>query len=249
MDAWVADFNKDVYEMWLSLKGDYAFWDKGFDVFFSPVKRKPRFMFVGFNPRGEAEAFHSMTQHYQSGNFTTHMVHEYEYNFAMHCKKFNSISGWKAYLGEDNFWAVIQDSIKANLVFFRSSNNKEWRDPEKMNRKVRKVLRTYCYAKDRQMIDRIQPEVILVEGLLPYDILKKHVCRDFKQQEVFYGKNQKNNKSRRIYARGSNGNTTIIAVPHPGSYTYYKSYIPVIKEFLVRDLQLLIGKPDRLPVS
>lgn len=134
-------------------------------MFYSPVRPNPDVMIIGFNPGGSTENFRC------SEKCEPLKEHGYiTYGRQEPCKDSYPIAT-KMYelFCKMGYETTLQNSVKFNLIFFRSQDITEW---NRIDKRIRKDLESFCQQKVKNIITTLQPKVILAEGLLTYRRLK-----------------------------------------------------------------------------
>lgn len=154
VETWAEQLMAEVHQLWESLKDQLP---KGYAVFYSPVRKNPGLMIIGFNPGGAKHDFCPVR------DSKIPLEHEYV---------------TEKYPMADRMWRlfdrirssqILENSVKLNLVFFRSRNTTEWNNIDKT---LRKQLEDFSFNKVRDIINTLQPKLILAEGLVTYRYLK-----------------------------------------------------------------------------
>lgn len=144
---WVTNLYTETKELWKQKGKD----PKGFAIFYSPVILNPTVAIIGFNPGGDENSF-------SEKNITVPIQNEYltaEYPMAKKVRKI--------FEAGDIMWA-LEDSVKFNLIFFRSKNEKDIND--------KKIIQ-FCEQKVLEILKEIKPKYIITEGFKTYERLKK----------------------------------------------------------------------------
>ncbi len=217
IQMWAEELLDEVYEKWETCGRRYDFSEYGFRVFYSPVYAGPDMMIIGHNPDSDDKPFCSEHDH-QLPDF-----HEYLYHESRIARKmkylFESIERYD--------W--LENSVKLNLVFFKSENEAQW---AAMERELRHELEMFCFRKVNDIIDTLKPRYIVTEGIKVFDILINSVLMGCDEPEVKVGLN-----GRKIYARSRYNYMEIIGMAHLTkdriSYPEWNS----IKEYLKADLK------------
>lgn len=155
---WGNNFVHDVYLKWESLKGTNTLFDSGFSVFYSPIKVCPKIMLIGFNPGGGPESFDLKKA------ISIPTEHDYFAEDYPLAKKMRTI------FKNMNQEALLEDSVKLNLIFFRTTDMEQWNQLEPL---VRKDIEAFCIKKVKEAILHLKPKVILAEGIQTYLQLKR----------------------------------------------------------------------------
>ena len=145
--GWVTILYNETKELWEENGKD----PRGFAIFYSPVILNPTVALIGYNPGGDETSF-------DETNITVPQENEYltaDYPLAKKVRKI--------FEDGDIMWA-LKDSVKFNLIFFRSKNEKDINDKEVIQ---------FCEQKVLEILKEIKPKYIITEGFKTYDRLKK----------------------------------------------------------------------------
>ena len=217
IQEWAEDLVTEVYEKWEASEDKYAFSECGFRVFYSPVVPNPDLMIIGYNPNSDDKPFH------REEDSLLPEFHEYIYHKSKIARKMKYL-----FEGiERHDW--LENSVKLNLLFFKSENDAQW---ETMDEDLRTDLEMFCFKKVNDIIDTLTPRYIITEGLNVFDMLTTSVLMGCTKPEVKFGYT-----GRKIYARSSYGHTQIIGLVHLKkdriSYPEWNS----VKDYLKADLK------------
>lgn len=149
---WVTTLYNQTKELWEQKGKD----PKGFAIFYSPIILNPTVALIGYNPGGDETSF-------EETNITVPPENEYltaDYPMAKKVRKI--------FEAGDIVWA-LKDSIKFNLIFFRSKNGKDINDKE---------IIQFCEQKVLEILREIKPKYIISEGFKTYERLKKLLSAD-----------------------------------------------------------------------
>jgi hypothetical protein len=217
IDDWAEDLLKDVCEKWETIGYKYDFSECGFRVFYSPISVGPDLMLIGYNPGKEDKPF------CKEDDSMIPDFHEYLYHNSRTARKMK-------YLFESvERYDWLEESVKLNLIFFRSENEAQW---EAMNKDLRGELEMFCFNRVNDIIDTLKPRYIITEGLKVFDLLTNTVLMGCDKPKVEIGVG-----GRKIYSRSRYGYSQIIGMPHLTndriSYPDWNN----IKEYLKADLK------------
>lgn len=164
LEEWAEELRKEVCLKWEEYKNNLP---KGFELFYSPVRLNPDVMIIGFNPGGDAKD-----------------AREYSDKPELLPEEHGYITYGRQEPGKDSYRIAIrmyelfskiehektlQNSVKFNLIFFRSHNIAEWNS---IDNTIRKDLEGFCHQRVGHIIDTLKPKLILSEGFLTYRRLK-----------------------------------------------------------------------------
>src|SRR6185437_442194 len=143
---WVTNLYNETKGFWNQKGKD----PKGFAIFYSPVILNPTVALIGFNPGGDENSF-------SEKNITVPIQNEYltaDYPMAKKVRKI--------FEAGNIMWA-LKDSVKFNLIFFRSKNEKDITDKE---------IIQFCEQKVLKILKEIKPKYIITEGFKTYERLR-----------------------------------------------------------------------------
>ena len=186
MKNWTENIYQETNQLWKEIGKP----DKGYAIFFSPIKINPELMIIGENPAGNDEFNEEEVAIPQQHDYQI-----YDYPMAANMKKIFRFGGV-----EDNLF----DSVKLNLNFFASKNVEIISNQDYYER-----IRHFSENKVNEIIEKLNPKIILAEGIGVFDKLVrigngKETCKP-----VF----EKNN---RIFRKGLIFNSiSLIGIPHP----------------------------------
>jgi len=219
IELWVEELLRHVCAKWETLGSKYAFKEWGFRVFSSPVHANPDLMIIGFNSGKDDKPFS------REEDIELQEVHEYFCHDSRIAEKMKYLFEG---IERENWLA---ESVKLNLVFFRSENDADW---ETIDEPLRGELETFCFKKVNYIIDMLRPRYIVTEGLKVFDILTGSVLMGCSKPQVKIGVG-----GRKIYGRSRYGHTEIIGLVNLAkdriSYPDWNS----IKKYLKADLKEL----------
>ncbi len=222
MKKWVREIYHDTYKFWKQNKDRYSNIYKGFAIFYSPVRINPTLMVFGLNPGwtkndifNEATAC-NMPEKHDYFTYVGDTRNDYELAMVMR--------GLFEYM---DLTEVLKTSVKLNLIFFRTS------DEELKSQTVYNEMKNFSKEKNKLILEKINPRVILTEGLGVYD----------EMINMFEGTDQKtlikDDQGNRVLMSGKIGNSTIIGMIHPsGQFT--KNHFQKNKDKIAREIKTLI---------
>jgi len=245
MEKWAEGLVKEVYGKWKEYKGKYECWAQGFVVFYSPIVNEDKsvkpILIIGWNPGSSdkectekiSKDFENDLKKYENGDFSLPTVHEY---LDYWDKPYRVIKGWKSIFKDDEDFLkkVFKNSVKTNVIFFRSKGEKN-DIPEELIR--------FSLEKTKEIIKQLRPSVIIAEGVTTFDkILKgKHFERK-KTQPCLTIKYK--NRRRRLCCKAiiaTNGrDVTLIGIYHPSYANTYKGQRDKLCKLLKEELKQII---------
>lgn len=126
----------------------------------------------------------------------------------------------------NNYW---RKAVKFDLIFFRSKKASYLK--EQFGECYQETL-DYCYNKSEEIMDKLQPEAILLYGITTYDKFQEHFREDFKQLEIV--KNNSNN--RRIFCKGKWQDNTVFGIIHPSGAFVSNEEFEIVREKLFSEI-------------
>lgn len=191
---WGEKLTQDFYEQW---KAKYQQWRSGFKVFYSPVYLKPPIIILGYNPGGGEEEFITDMEKFEKGDFSLPLQHEYtSMNYPI-AKKMRSFF--------EKHMKLLETSVKLNLFFFRSKNIDEL---NKLSPTLRHEMEQLCYNKFLEIIDFLKPQLLFVEGLKTYDLIKYILPNFFVESNLIL-------RNRRLSSVGKWNDIPVYGIIHP----------------------------------
>jgi len=162
-DQWAESLQKDVYDYW---KENHRDWEAGFRVFYGPVFSEPEVLILGFQPGGPPGDFaRDHLDRYQDGDFSVPDTNEYLKNDYRIAKQMRT----KVFEGHQN---ILKQSIKSNVIFFRAKDLDTWAEVPKAERKE---MESFSLKKVDEMIETLDPNTVLIEGMKTWDLIKSRV--------------------------------------------------------------------------
>jgi hypothetical protein len=193
------DIIQETHQKWMSNKNKYDIGNYGFGVFYSPIYFQPDLMIIGYNVGGSDKDFN------ESECLTIPKEHEY----ILYDYKLARIQ--KYIWGSLNRTDALKNSIKLNLNFFRSKNISQWRSIPK---EIRTELENFCSCKVKAIISKLEPKLIIAEGMQTYDELLGKVF-GMATSDSFDNEIKIRNRRMRIFTKISYHNKNILGIAHP----------------------------------
>lgn len=166
LNEWCKMLLDKVRDRWRDVRSKYPDVDVlegGWGVLYSPIRLRPDLMIIGINPGGdrtdfnENEALQIPKQHeYFDCSVDNHGKPRNGYKLAT--KTVNVFS-------DMNLKDLLKESVKLNLLFFRSRNWKHW---ETVKEPLRKELESFCADLVLEFIKVLKPRTILAESKSTY---------------------------------------------------------------------------------
>jgi hypothetical protein len=185
---WIDNLYKETRQVWENHGKD----KRGYAIFYSPVKVSPFIALIGINPGGDEKSF-------DENEVDVPQKHQYltdNYPLAVKMKTIFAAAG---------MLKDLEESVKFNLLFFRSKEAHEI---------VNKQLIEYSIRKALEIIDHLKPKIIITEGFTVFDKLKvTKMLNEF----ALYDEDMKP----LIVVAKAKGDTPLIGLKHPSSgYTH-----------------------------
>jgi hypothetical protein len=146
LKEWLRETYNETRKMWESHGKD----ENGYAIFYSPAFENPEIMIIGYNPGGDKTSVNRdvmaeppLTNEYINAN----------YKLAKNIRKVFEYADLKN---------ELKNTVKLNLIFFRSKKASGIKDPEIIN---------FCYDKVKFILEKLNPKILLIEGLGTYKII------------------------------------------------------------------------------
>lgn len=180
MEQWVESLYAETHQKWKEGNSN----ESGYAIFYSPVRQNVKIALIGYNPGGVETP--------DMSNIKVPKQHEYverKYKLAQRVYKiFES-----ADLIEE-----LENSVKFNLLFFRSPKENDIKDNNLINFSEQKVL---------EILQKINPKIIVTEGFKTFNRLLS--LYNGKELDAVYHNNRK------IMKVGKVNSQTILGMIHP----------------------------------
>jgi hypothetical protein len=143
---WISQLYEETHQHWQNTGRD----PNGYAIFYSPVSDRPKLLIIGYNPGGSTEDF-------QESNVGVPSQHEYIHQDYPLAKKMRGIFHTRC-LKE-----LLDTSVKLNLHYFRSRNDRSLRTSEQLN--------NFFYYNTTRISQKLQPQMIVTEGFKTFEKL------------------------------------------------------------------------------
>jgi hypothetical protein len=184
LDNWIDNLYYETKKEW----SEHGCGSSGYAIFYSPVVLKCAIMIIGYNPGGGSESFNEK----EIKAPTEHDYIKGDYKLA---QKMRTV------FEELKPEYPLEDTVKLNMIFFRS---KKASDLENKN------LIEYCERKVKEIIDTLEPKTIITEGFKTFDNLLKIMNGEELQD------NYEENRGKRIVRLGKIKNeVNVVGLIHP----------------------------------
>jgi hypothetical protein len=126
---------------------------------------------------------------------------------------------------------ILRNSVKLNLIFFRTKREAKWKSIEKT---LRQEMEDFCFEKVKDIIEHLQPKLIITEGIDTFNTLTRQVLQS-PEKPTYDGDPKKSNMT--IFAKGTYMNIPIIGLIHPSGARYSTEAFERIKSLLKTELK------------
>ncbi len=223
MKKWVKDICNETYEFWKKNKDHYSNSHKGFAIFYSPVKINPKLMMIGLNPGWtKNDTFNEV--------IACDLPEKHDY-FAFEKDDKNDYDLAKImrdFFEHMDLTEVLKASVKLNLIFFRTSDEEELKRSEIYNE-----MKAVSENKIKLIVEKIQPEIILTEGIGVFDELMSMFGESDQKTHI------KDSKGQRILTSGKLGNSLILGMIHP-SGRFTKNQFQIYRNEISKEVKSLV---------
>jgi hypothetical protein len=196
--GWAENVREEVYEFW---KTNYRNWDPGFQVWYGPVDSQKNVLIIGMQPGGDEDSFENKRIRFEEGEFSLPEEHDYL------TSDFD--------LARDTGKAVpkqlIEQSVKTNINFFRAPRDSDWE--EGLDENSRKDIEAYSLKKVQELIQRLDPDLIITEGTGVYEEL----ISDLEFSTDMEKKHQIGDKEETLVYVGNGDGFTVVGLKHPSA--------------------------------
>jgi len=212
IDQWAESLQQDVYDYW---KNNHRDWEGGFRVFYGPVFSEPDVLILGFQPGGEPEDFaRDHLVRYQDGDFSVPDTNEYLKNDYRIAKQMRT----KVFDGHQD---ILEQSIKSNIIFFRAKDLDMWDEVPKAKREG---MEAFSLKKVDEMIETLNPNTVLIEGMKTWDLIKSRV--GFSDECLARRSNA------RLLCVSEDQDPTFVGIIHPSTHVSDENWSKVSTELI-----------------
>lgn len=219
IEKWSENFTEEVYKEW---KENYSEVETGIKTFYTPVEENPPLMIIGYNPGGDKTSFQKDRERFENGDFSNPEKSELltkDYTLA---RKFRN----KIFQEHTD---MLKDAVKFDLIFFRSKKASYLKD--QLGDDYQEAL-DYCYNKSEEIIEKLQPEAILLYGISTYDKFKKNIAEDFEEKQCL----KSESTGWRLLCRGQWKGKKVFGIIHPSGARVSNEEWKRIRENLFSEL-------------
>lgn len=161
MDEFSQTIIDQVHKKWRSLEKDkltkYGIWDCGFSLLYSPLRANTDLMILGFNPGGDEKDF-KIEDEIKMPRHHSYLLRDGQCDYRL-ARETRDLFEGKMHL--------LEESIKANLIPFRSPNKRAWYE---IDRDLRTDLEDFSRDIVHQLLESVQPRILLIEGAQTFDL-------------------------------------------------------------------------------
>lgn len=157
MESWAENLTYEVYDHW---RTEHTDWEYGVKVFYGPITNPSDVLILGFQPGGKKSSFPPDQEKFEAGDFSLPEEHEYiatDWPIAIEMRN----------LFEDN-QSLLERCVKTNIIFFRAPDIDRW---ERLSKQRRESMKGFSFAKIEEIVEKINPSVIVAEGIRTWDEL------------------------------------------------------------------------------
>lgn len=220
LNNWGLRIIRDIYDFWLTLSKQNSDIEKnGFSVFYSPLIIKPSILFIGFNPGGDFKR--------DNITFCPHDIidklpvkHDYLTESWDMAVKMREIF--------ENKLNLINESVKFNFYYFRTKDAKTLENYDEFSK-----IHEFCSKYTLDIINTLQPKVIITEGLKVFDLLYDLLNFNTLNYELKFN-------NHRLIVTACNDIFKLIGLRHPtGEKTknLFNNYIKSISKELFKQIE------------
>jgi hypothetical protein len=152
-EEWATKVQREVHKHWKESHND---WENGVKVFYSPVHSQTNLLILGFQPGGRGKG--KQHSRFDAGNFTPPEEHHYVTENWDLAEEMRGLF--------DGHEDVLSNSVASNVVFFRAPNTDDW---DELDKSRRTSMEDFCWDYVEELVDRVNPEMILTVGLRTFD--------------------------------------------------------------------------------
>lgn len=211
-DEWAESLEERVFNYW---KQNHADWKGGFRVFYSPVFAEPKILILGYQPGGDPGDFErDHRDRLSNGDFSPPENHEYltnDYTLARRMRR-------KVFKDNND---ILSESVKSNAIFFRAKSMDRWKQ---VPQEKRREMENFSLQKIEEMIETLNPEFVLLEGIATWDLLKSHFG--------FEGECRVRRSNARLLCVSENTDPTFTGIIHPSARVSDENWARVRSELL-----------------
>lgn len=182
ISQWAYKITQDIYSEIYSDKEKYNNWEDGIKVFYSKVTQKPPLMIISYQPGGDIDDYIKEDKdNYENGNFEPPSKNAYK-----KAEQDKMSKRVKDLFGRPDLDYLLDASVALPLIFFRASSIKVFR--RNMGEKILGA-ENYCFSKVKEIIEKLQPDRILVFGIGTFDqMLQCGIFKDVQVKRTFFFK-------------------------------------------------------------
>ncbi|AKH98607.1 hypothetical protein [Halanaeroarchaeum sulfurireducens] len=193
-DRWGRKLQQEVFRFW---KENHSDWEHGFKVFYGPVTTSAEILIIGEQPGGKAASFQPYRERFESGDFALPETHEYISTDWRIAEEMRYLFGGNT--------SPLEESVKTNVNFFRAPDRDYWK--AKLSKERREEMERFCSSRVMDIIDKVEPSVIIAEGIGTWDKIKR-LLNLTNGQPIKRGRE-------RLVVRSESSSPKIIGLMHP----------------------------------
>ncbi|HEX4113112.1 MAG TPA: hypothetical protein VH020_11300 [Stellaceae bacterium] len=168
--------------------------NSGFAVFYCPVPEQADFLILGFNPGGGPE----------DSERKGAIPEEHEY---LSCD-YRLARATRDLFAQNDYLGLLKQSVKSNLQFFRTKNVVSW---NQIAEEKRHELTEFCDQGVREIVGRLRPKAILLEGVQTFDAFRSRIFCSLLCEE---NSSETRLDGRRVYVSQHSSMGLIIGILH-----------------------------------
>lgn len=222
INTWAENLTQEIYSEY---KSKYFFWKHGIKVFYSPVTLNPRLMIISYQPGGTEKHFEDEDKNlFENGDFRVQNFNSYSetnHAIARRVRNFFDFAGGLE---------LLKSSVVFPLIFFRAPTISAWR--KEIPGRTRLEMEAFCFSKVKEIIEKLQPQEILVLGIETYDRLKD-ILGSVKNETILH---VHQTSGRRMVIRAETGGHKLFAIIHPSGARVSTADWEVIRKLFEKEI-------------
>ncbi len=178
---WIKNLYQETKQKWEEAGSDPSC----FAIFYSQVIENAKIALIGYNPGGNEKDFNVQ-------NINSPEKHEYidqNYKLARNVRKIFEYAKLEK---------VLEDSVKFNLIFFRSKVAKDFTNKDLINYSEKKAI---------EILDKLRPKIIIAEGFDTFTRIIQ-LKKGLLVEDIYLDKKM-------ILRKGKLDNTFVLGIIHP----------------------------------
>jgi len=220
---WAENITRDVYSEYIN---KYSFWKYGIKVFYSPVTFRPKLMIISYQPGGDEKDYEKEEKKdYEKEDFHLQNFNSYVDTNHLMSRKVRSLFDFNGGL------ELLKNSVVFPLIFFRSPTISIWKQENPQRDKMEK----FSFSKVKEIIDKLQPQKILILGMKTYDELK-YILGTAENEKVLHKRGPSNE---RMALSSKCGGYKLFAITHPTGARINTSDWDSIRKLFEKDINII----------